>query len=241
MRGRSRCRRRTAGPRTGTPARWSRPRSSSWATAMTSATSSPPHGRLGDAVDPPDLGAGRARPAGAPSGPTRRSCRRGRRRRGAATVVSTSSRESIVSDRYGWVWKKSKDVDRRERGDDAGGATAEGGDGDDDDHQDEGGVGRVEDRPGERQHGADDDRRRDPHDDADREAGAQLGVGHRRPPPGLVDAHATSEPPPEAAGRPLHGSLTAATRTCRALHQPTGAAISATRPPGAATRCRPGR
>ena len=56
-----------------------------------------------------------------------------------------SSRESIASERYGWVWKKSKEttaasaVTTRPPG-------RRGGDGHDDDHQHECGVGGVEER-----------------------------------------------------------------------------------------------
>ena len=104
----------------------------------------------------------------------------------SSTVVSMSSRESIVSDRYGWVWKKSNETTAASAVTIPADPAAERGDGDDDDHQHEGGVGRAEERADRRHHGADADRRRDADDDTDRQTGAidrrRVGVArcHRR-------------------------------------------------------------
>ena len=62
----------------------------------------------------------------------------------SSTAVSTSSRESIASDRYGLGVEEVERGDGGQRGDDPGRTAAEGGDGDDDDHQHQRGVGGVE-------------------------------------------------------------------------------------------------
>ena len=109
-------------------------RSSSWATAITSAGRRPADGRLGHPVDPLDLRARRAGPtAGRPAPRRDRAddhCGHEQQQRGLDVVARVDGQRQV-----GLGVEEVERGDGRQCRDDPGGPAADGGHGDDDDHQ----------------------------------------------------------------------------------------------------------